>query len=406
MEKYLQLKFFQEGGQVKMIFKHILGVINFKATGLNTISFLNKIRESNFICKNLYTKNNEVFGKIYGSSYNKLSEIAEQNNMQVEIIKKKGLVYKILPYKRRFGIAIGVIFSIAIITLLSNTILKIKITGCDGEIYNNVMAVLNANGVKPGKMIPPLNFDDIEMNIITNVNNVSWASVRSSGGIITVNINEATPKPYVVPKRLPCNLISTRDAQIINFQIYQGQLMVLKGDGVKKGDLLVSGFIMDKNGKPLYFHSQAKIIGQYTENINIVQPLKEDKKIESDKSIKRNSFNFFSLKIPMYIGDKIKDEHTYSERTNYFSFFSLKLPLGITHQTYNPYETKSMEYTAEQAKELALNKINIYEKNFLNTCTIISKNVSENITENSVEYKVNYVVQGDITKENEILIKN
>ena len=58
--------------------------------------------------------------------------------------------------------------------------------------------------------------------------------------------------------------------------------MVLKGEGVKKGDLLVSGLIMDEKGKPLRFHAQAKIIGQYTETINIKQPLRETIKVVSD----------------------------------------------------------------------------------------------------------------------------
>ena len=47
--------------------------------------------------------------------------------------------------------------------------------------------------------------------------------------------------------------------------------MVLKGDGVKKGDLLVSGFVIDEKDKPLYYHLQTKIIGEYTERICITQ---------------------------------------------------------------------------------------------------------------------------------------
>ena len=50
----------REEGQGRMIYKHVLGVVHFKATGDNTIKFVNSIRR-NFICKNLRVSNNEVY---------------------------------------------------------------------------------------------------------------------------------------------------------------------------------------------------------------------------------------------------------------------------------------------------------------------------------------------------------
>ena len=174
-----------------MIFKHIFGVTYFKAYGSNQTRFINDIRKSNFICENIKINNDELYGKIYSNNYNNLKDIAKKNGMEVEIDKKKGLIFKIIPYRKRFGIIIGTIFSLLIILLLSNIVLKIKITGCDGELYNNVMSVLSSNGVNPGKVIPTLDFDEIERNIVLNVKNVSWASIGSSGGIIPVNLHNA-----------------------------------------------------------------------------------------------------------------------------------------------------------------------------------------------------------------------
>lgn len=406
MVKYHLLNYCREEGQGRMIYKHVLGVVHFKATGDNTIKFVNSIRKANFICKNLRVSNNEVYGKIYGNNYEALCEIAQKNYMELEIEKKKGIVYKIIKYKKRIGIIAGIIVSLAIVLFLSNTVLKIRIIGCGEEVYNDVMNTISANGIVPGKFIPSLDLDEIENAVIDRVDSVSWVAIRSNGGIITVNVHQSTPKPKMISRRLPCNLVSTRDAQIIDIQVYEGQLMVLKGEGVKKGDLLVSGLIMDEKGKPLRFHAQAKIIGQYTETINIKQPLRETIKVVSDDTEKRRYLNFFSLKLPLSFGKDIKGEYTYKEKTNSFSFFSLKLPIGITYKTYSPYVSKKVEYTVDEAKNIVLNKINIYEANFLSGCEIINKDIQEEITDEYVNYKVTYVVQGDITKENEILIKN
>jgi len=388
-----------------MIFKHVLGEINFKATGDNYLKFLNMIRDSTFKCINLYSKSNDVYGKIYGNKFDELLLIAKQNYMEIEIIKKNGIVYKILPYKKRFGVILGVIFSVAIILFLSNTALKICIIGCDDALSENVLSVLQLNGIKIGKFIPNMDFDQAERNLLTDLKDVSWVSIRSSGGIITVNLSQVDKKPDMIPRRLPCNIISTKNAQIKNVQVYAGQLVVLLGDSVKKGELLISGFVEDKNGKYTYYHAQGKIIGEFEEEIVFTQPLLENVKIVSEKTQKRNYFNFFSCKIPLFIGGKPSGEFKLSERTNDFSLFTLKLPLGITHSRYQPYEIKEFSYSMEEAKQKIEQKIQKYESNFQNDFEIINKKITESITEFEITYRVKYTLQGDICESSEILVK-
>ena len=98
-----------------MIYKHILGEINFIATGDNITKFINAIRKDKIIAKSIHTINNEVMGTIYATSYKKLVKIAKTNNMQVEFKNEKGLIHKIKPYRKRFGIILGIILSMIII---------------------------------------------------------------------------------------------------------------------------------------------------------------------------------------------------------------------------------------------------------------------------------------------------
>jgi len=300
---------------------------------------------------------------------------------------------------------LGILLSILIIFLLSNTTLKIRVIGCDESLYVDVISVLKLNGVEAGKFIPNMDFDRIEKNIVTTLNDVSWVAIRSSGGIITVDVAQTTPKPDMVPQRLPCNIISTKNAQIKGIEVYAGQLMVVMDNAVKKGDLLVSGFVVDKTNKATYYHAQAKIIGEYLEAVEFSQPLNENVKITSEKSQKRNYFNFFSLKIPLYIGKKINGEYAYNDRTNYFSLFTLKLPLGISHCSYQPFVTKNFNYSLEQATELLDDKMKTYEDNFFKNCKIINREIIKSNTDISANYIVKYTLQGDITQNNEILTK-
>lgn len=388
-----------------MIFKHIFGIFDFKATGDNALRFLNMVRNQNFSVHNLYCKNNDVYGRIYATKYSQLESIASENYMKVKVVGKKGLILRIKPYKRRFGIITGTILSIIIIFFLSNIALKIRITGCDEKLYPQILSVLEMNGISSGKYIPNMNFNQAEMNMMLALKDIAWVSVRNSGGIIIVNVNEGTKKPDMVLNRLPCNIVSLKDAQIIDVHVYAGQLKVLIGDGVKKGDLLVSGFIPNKNGETFYYHSQAEIIGRYTETKSFEQPFEENVKIPSSNTIKKKYFNFFSVKIPLSFSKKPIGECVYEEHTNNFSFICFKLPLGISHGIYKPYYLKHYKYTKDEAKVKIGQQISIYEDNFLKDCNIISKEIEEIETNEKIIYNVKYVLEGDIANTNEILTK-
>lgn len=388
-----------------MIFKHIFGVYDFKATGSNSLRFVNMVRNQSFTVHNLYCKNNDVFGRIYATKYPQLKSIASKNYMDIQIVSKKGLVFRVKPYKKRFGIITGIILSLIIIFILSNTALKIRITGCEEELYPQIESVLKMNGISPGKYIPNMNFDQAEMNIVLALKDIAWVSIRNSGGIITVNVNECTKKPDMILNRLPCNIVSLKDAQIVDVKVYAGQLKVLIGEGVKKGDLLVSGFIQNKNGEFYYYHSQAEIIGRYTEEISFEQPFEDEVQIPSNKEIKKKYFNFFSVKIPLSFKKEPVGEYVYDEYTNNFSFFKFKLPMGVSHSTYKPYYTKQVKYTEDEVKEKLNEKMIIYENDFLRDSQIISREINEVVTNEKIVYNVKYTVEGDITNTNEILTK-
>lgn len=388
-----------------MIFKHIFGVFDFKATGDNALRFLNMVRNQNFAVYNLYCKNNDVYGRIYANKYSELETIAEKNYMQVKVVRKKGLILRIKPYKKRFGIITGIILSIIIIFIFSNITLKIRITGCDEKLYPQILSVLEMNGISAGKYIPNMNFNQAEMNMVLALKDIAWVSVRNSAGIITVNVNECTKKPDMTLKRLPSNIVSLKDAQIVDVHVYVGQLKVLIGEGVKKGDLLVSGFIPNSKGEFYYYHSQAEIIGRYSETISFEQSFEEDVKIPSKKEINKKYFNFFSIKVPLSLTKKPVGEYYYEENTNKFNFLCFKLPLGVSNCSYKPYYTKHIKYTQEEAKLKTEQKMSIYEDDFLNDCEIISKDIEEIQTDEKVIYKVTYLIEGNIANTNEILTK-
>ena len=389
------------------MFDNIRGVIAFKGEGISADTFFNDIRENGIVCYQLKIIKGCIYGKIYRRDYKLLKKLAEKNGISLSVIKTKGLVFKVIPYKRRYGFIAGFLISIFIIILLSNTVIKIEIQGNKDISTEQILAILNEYGVCEGKFIPSLDYQSIERKILISDKRIAWIGIRNIGGRVAVEVDEMVKSPLIIPQNVPCNIVSSKNAQIISAKVYSGKLMVKAGDGVREGQLLISGAVTDKRGKSVALHSYGEIIGQYTEKQSFSQPFSEDIYVKTGDEITKSQIKFFGLRVPLYFkNDTGNLECEYEESITYISFFSMKLPIGIVHQKYRPFTKTTAKYSEEEAETLINNKIAVFEENFLKNKTIISKEIQKTTDEEELKFTVLYTLQGTIGEEKEFLLKN
>ena len=268
------------------------------------------------------------------------------------------------------------------------------------------MSLLNDNGITYGKFIPNLDYLNAERNIMISMKNIAWVGIRNTGGRVVVEVDEMVKSPEIVPLNVPCNIVSTKDAQIINAKVYCGKLIPKVGEGVKKGDIIISGATTDKRGKSSILHAQGEIIGQYKEKMVFTQNFQEEVTILSGEEINKKEFQFFGIKIPLFLGEKVQGEFEYEESTTYFSFFNITIPVGITHEVYRPFTKIIQSYDEIQAEENINNKISDYEENFLKNSKILLKETQKNTKENQMQVIILYTIEGPIGINKEFMAKN
>lgn len=388
------------------MFDNIRGVITFKGEGISIENFINCIRENKIVCFDLKVIKGEVYGKIYRRDFKRVKEIAIKNSICLSIEKKKGVVFKVIPYKRRYGVIVGVIFSLALITFLSNIVLKIEINGNKAVPTEHILSLLNDYGICEGKFIPSLNYPSVERNILISDNRIAWIGIRNIGGRVCVEVDEIVKSPSIIPQNVPCNIVASKPAQIIDIKAYNGKVLINRGEAVKEGQLLISGAYTDKRGKSVTLHANGEILGQYSEKDVFSQPLCEEIKTTTNE-INKNELKFFGMKIPLYFKKDIdSEEYECDEYTNNFSFFSMKLPVGIVHQRYRPIKKITTTYSEEEATKLLDQKVADFENNFLKDKKIISKEIQKSVTKDEVKYSILYILQGEIGKQQEFISKN
>ncbi len=389
------------------MFDNIRGVITFEAAADEPEAFINAIKQSQVPVSDIKYKKGKIYGNIYRNDLEEVRGLAEKNGAMISICNKRGGIFTIRKYRFRIGIIIGIILSVIMIFYLSNIVMSIEIYGNETISDEQVRSVLSDFGIKIGAFIPDIDIREAERRIVSSIDDIAWIGIRSSGCIIQAEISEMEDPPEMVPSNTPCNIISSRDAQIVDIKkIYMGMLVPMLYDGVKKGDLLVSGAVDDGKGGVYFVHSFGEIIGRYNEKVTFSQPFSEEI-LERRDRITRKYIQFFGIRVPMFIGKNDFGQFEYDESVNLFRIFNIELPIGTVISEYRLYDTENVQYSPEKVKKILEDKIRLYEKNFYDgeDISIIDKEVFYSETDNEMSVTVKYTLEGNIGITQEIMAK-
>lgn len=329
--------------------------------------------------------------------------IAEELEMSVHITERKGLYFLFSRYSARTGIFIGAFLALAVIIFLSNIVLRIEVYGNETISEKEIISILKDNGITYGTFIPSVDLRKVEISLQTSSDKLAWAGVRRMGFRIIAEVAEATEKPQMVSKERPCNIIAERDAQISSISVQNGMLISMKGDTVRKGELLISGVVAKEFRGAYYVHAIGEIKGKYREEISINQKLTDEITVY-DEPFTNRQLNIFGISLPLNNNRQLTGKYELSEYTDHIQMFTLTLPISVTYTEVLPYHKETVSYTEEQALALAEEKLTAYENNILtdNDAVILERELSAKTDENCVTLTADYILEGNIGRQSPI----
>lgn len=389
------------------MFGNIKGIIKFEAIAPDTNYFINLLKNSCITTNNIQYKKGKIIGSIYRTDFIELKKIGEKCSAQISILEKSGAIFTVQKYKKRAGLLLGFLLSLFLVMYMSNLIMIIDIYGNITITDKQILSLLNDNGIHIGTHISEIDLRNAERKILSSSDKISWIGIRARGSKLQVEINEMDSSPEIIPMNIPCNIVAAKDAQITEIRnVYSGMLVQMLNNGVKKGDLLISGVVENGKGGTYYSHSIGEIIGKYTEKVEFIQPYSDEEICFSD-TITQKHLHFFGLKIPLSFVKKDFELFEYDEDITYLQLSDLQFPIGIIYSKYKPYTINEINYSAEQTKAILMDKIYMYELNFLKNddIKILNKDIEFNETENGMHALITFTLEGNIGVSKEIIIK-
>lgn len=338
----------------KFILNYILGFYIIQVDGFYIERFINIcLKENIFLWGIVRKKSSLITAKIGLYDYERAKEIARSCQTIIEIKKKIGLRFVIEKYKNRKAFFITVIIACIAIFALSKFVWKVEINS-DAEINKNeIREELQKEGVKIGALKSKIDSEKIVNDIRLEREDIAWIGIKIEGSKVLVNIVMATKKPEIVNEDEYTNIVAKKDGEIQKIVAKNGTAMCKKGDKVKKGDVLIAGYMQGEYTDRYYVNS----MGEVKAKINYIEKSKINKKeTKKEETGKRN--RKFAIKINNF---KINFFKKLSNFKNYDTIYASKkikifpnsnFEIEFIKYTLNEISVEQIEHSKEEAKLL------------------------------------------------------
>ena len=180
-----------------------------------------------------------------------------------------GLVGFVRRIRNRWSIVIALMISVLITYLSSEIVWDVRVEGNDKLTDSEITIGLSDLGFGIGDVWRVKNLSEIETAYLNSNDSISWININRRGMVAYVRVIEKDEQEIVPEKHDgPSNIVSSIDCVIEEITVKQGTAMVKPGDTVKKGDLLVAGFLPEEAGGG-FCNADGCIIGRINDSVSV-----------------------------------------------------------------------------------------------------------------------------------------
>lgn len=334
---------------IKILIYYILGYVNIVVEGFFIERFINTcISKKIFFWKTNRMKSTVFSANIGVRNYKEVVKIAKKSQCKIRITNKKGIPFLLNKYRKRkiFVVTLGIII-LGIITIF-NFIWNIEIKGVDEIKQREIMEFIQNEGIDIGKYKNNIDLQSLINKIRIQRDDIAWVGMEIKGTNLIVDVVEADKKPEIINEDEYCNVVADKDGIIVKVKAQNGTPAVEEGTTVKKGDILIQGWLEGKHTENRYVHAEGEVMAKvwYSEKEKVYY--KQNYENKTGNHEKKYTLNVNNFKINFF--------KTLSNFENYDTIRTIK-KLKITSNFYLPVEIIVDENFEKQNNEI------IYDKN-------------------------------------------
>ena len=296
---------------------------------------------------------------IYRRDRARTEELARRVDCTLEEEDKRGLPFFLARFRTRYAFLAGLAASLLAVSLMSNVVLSVQVTGNEKVPTAVILGELSRLGVRPGVFGPGLDRGSLAQSAVLGLDGVAWMTINLHGTRAEVIVREATAAPELAEEDGFCDILSEADGMIEKVEALEGEAQVQPGDLVLQGEVLISGVVSMEppqySGLPVrYYQTRARgrVYARTWRTLSAQIPLQAavktytgEEKNHWSLTVLNHRMDFFqnsSISWPTY--DKIRTEHPLP--------WAEVLPVRLTAEKIRAYEISAAGLDRDAAQTL------------------------------------------------------
>ena len=366
--------------------------VKISITGKNPKYFLNELIRQRINLYYIEKHTNKIIVVVDYQDYQKIIKINTTN--KISIISYYGYIkYKKL-FRKYYLFFIFLLLGIMLNIILSNLILSIEVVHPNKKLGYKIINDLENLGIK--KYHFKVNFkkrEIIKEEILKRDNNLlEWIEIEEKGTKYIIRIEEKKKNR----ENKSCNyrnIIAKKKAVILDIKADSGEIVKNKYDYVNKGDVIISGFIHNKEDIISKRCAEGVVYGEVWYKVDVIFPKNKRKELLLNDKKNIISLKMFDNNIILF------NLFNNYQKKDYFNVSSQFLPVNFSVSRIQKTKIINDVYKFNNVDKIALKKAEEkIEKQFKKEDIILSKKVLKKQEKNSkIIVEVFFKVKENIT---------
>ncbi len=316
------------------ILRYFRGYVEFEASGGFIERFINLCAVNRIPTWDMEINKGNIKASVLRTNFKKLRKVSRKSGCKININQKCGLPFFMRKNKNRVGLLVSAVFLVVFFTVMNQFIWITEVTGTDTVSHEEIKNYVAESGLKAGTFTPSVDTVTISRNAVNHFNGrLMWMAINIKGSKAVIEVRDYVDEHEDKQFRDPCNIVADFEGKIISVEVINGYKEIHEGSAVKKGDLLISGVLENRDMSTSYCEARGRITALHSIEETAFYPIKSENRSQISKIKTRYSIYLFGMKIPLgYIRNS--SYNFINEHNSYLNIDGNTLPFGIIKTVY------------------------------------------------------------------------
>ncbi|MCO1600844.1 sporulation protein YqfD [Desulfosporosinus nitroreducens] len=330
------------------------GRILFLARGEQLAHFVNLVSRDGIILYHTQKSERGMRAQIKLADFRRLRKAARQTRTRVHIVAKYGWPFVAARWWRRKGLLLGIIIIASVLTILSQLVLSISVSGNKNLRTPEVLERAENLGLKTWVYSKKLNLNGIAKTLQEQLPDAAWIGIERHGTNIEIKVSEKI-RPSI-PNEAG-NLVASRAGIVKEIMVIEGMPMVHEGETVRAGQVLIKSPGNNQStskGTPPVSVARGFVRARVWYSAEAQIPLVEDKVEESGRVATGRGIKFGSRVIMLTIQNSPFEQSRQEEISQSLKLWrNWRFPVEGIRVNHIELRNLHIERSVDEARQLA-----------------------------------------------------